>query len=94
MNWKIRIRNKNFWLTLVPAVLVLIQVVAVPFGYDFKVEDLSQQLIAIVNAVFVVLSILGIVNDPTTVGYKDTERVLTYSEPRKEEKNDRTRNIK
>lgn len=90
MNWKIRIRNKNFWLTLVPAVLVLIQVVAVPFGYDFKVEGLSQQLIAIVNAVFVVLSILGIVNDPTTVGYKDTERVLKYSEPRKEEKNDKT----
>ena len=33
MNWKVRIKNKTFWLTVIPAVLLLIQVVAAVFGY-------------------------------------------------------------
>ena len=39
INWKVRIRNKNFWLALIPALLLLVQVVAAPFGYkwDFGV---------------------------------------------------------
>ena len=31
INWKSRIKNKQFWLSIIPAVLLLIQVVAVPF---------------------------------------------------------------
>ena len=31
INWVVRIKNKNFWLTLIPAVLLLIQVVVAPF---------------------------------------------------------------
>ena len=27
INWKVRIRNKNFWLALIPALLLLVQVV-------------------------------------------------------------------
>ena len=35
INWIVRIKNKNFWLTLIPAVLLLIQVVLAPFGYQW-----------------------------------------------------------
>lgn len=86
INWKVRVKSKTFWLALIPAVLVLVQVVAVPFGYDFKIGQLNDQLVAIINAVFVVLSILGIVVDPTTSGLTDNSNVMEYKEPRKEVK--------
>ena len=84
INWKVRIRNKNFWLALIPALLLLVQVVAAPFGYKWDFGVLNQQLAAIVNAVFALLSILGVVNDPTTAGSSDSAQALTYEEPRKE----------
>lgn len=84
INWKLRIRNKNFWLALIPALLLLVQVVAAPFGYKWDFGVLNQQLAAIINAVFALLSILGVVNDPTTAGSSDSAQALTYEEPRKE----------
>ena len=78
INWRVRIKNKSFWLAIVPAFLLLGQVVAVPFGYDFKIEPLNSQLIAIVNAVFAVLSILGVITDPTTAGVSDSTQALKY----------------
>lgn len=86
INWKVRLKNKSFWLALIPAVLVLIQTVAVPFGYKFDFANLGGELTGIINAVFVVLSILGIVVDPTTDGLTDTDNVMNYDKPRKEGK--------
>ncbi len=74
MDWKARIKNKAFWVALIPAVIVLIQVVGNIFGLDLSnLTGLSQQLLDVVNAVFVVLSILGVVIDPTTNGSKDNK---------------------
>lgn len=84
INWKVRIKSMKFWLAIVPAFLLLVQVVAVPFGYDFKIEPLNSQLIAIINAVFAVLSILGVVTDPTTAGVTDSALALTYSKPKED----------
>ena len=50
INWIVRIKNKNFWLTLIPAVLLLIQVVLAPFGYQWDFGVLNEQLAAIINA--------------------------------------------
>ena len=83
INWKVRIKNKNFWLAIIPAVLLLIQAVAAVFGYQIDLGDLGNKLIVVVNAVFVVLSILGIVTDPTTEGIADSKLALTYTEPKK-----------
>lgn len=83
INWLVRIKNKNFWLTLIPAVLLLIQVVLAPFGYDWDFGVLNEQLAAIINALFGVLVILGVVNDPTTGGITDSDQALTYTEPKK-----------
>lgn len=82
INWKVRIRNKNFWLALVPAVLLLVQVCAAPFGYAWDFGVLGAQLAAIVNALFAVLAILGIVADPTTAGVGDSEQALSYEKPK------------
>ena len=83
INWKVRLKNKNFWLAIIPAVLVLIQVVAQVFGINLTLNLLGDNLIAVVNAVFVVLAILGIVTDPTTEGVGDSKQALTYEEPKK-----------
>lgn len=83
INWKVRLRNKSFWLAVIPATLLLVQVVAVPFGYRFDFGELGTQLTAIVNAAFALLSILGIVTDPTTAGLGDSGQAMGYDEPRK-----------
>ena len=82
INWLVRIKNKNFWLTLIPAVLLLIQVVAAVFGYTLDFGDLGNKLLAVVNALFAVLSILGIVTDPTTKGITDSAQAMTYDKPK------------
>lgn len=84
INWIVRIKNKTFWLALIPAVLLLIQVVAAVFGFTLDLGDLGDKLIAVVNALFAVLVILGIVTDPTTDGIGDSVQALTYTEPKKE----------
>lgn len=81
MNWRVRFKNKNWWLAIVPAVLLLAQVVAAPFGYTFELGVLNEQLVAIINAAFAVLVLLGITTDPTTEGVGDSERAMTYTEP-------------
>ena len=73
MDWKTRIKNKTFWLALVPAILLLAQVVAVPFGYKFDIDLVNKQLLDIINAAFGVLTIIGVVADPTTAGITDKE---------------------
>ena len=85
INWLVRLKNKNFWLALVPAVLLLIQVVAAVFGFELDLGDLGNRILDVVNALFAVLAILGIVTDPTTEGISDSRQALTYTEPKKEE---------
>lgn len=82
LNWRVRIKNKMFWMSIIPAVLLLIQVVATTFGYELDLGGLGNNLLAVVNAVFGVLAILGIVVDPTTAGVSDSPRALTYNEPK------------
>lgn len=79
INWVVRIKNKAFWVALIPAVLLLIQVVAAVFGYTLDLGDLGNKLLDVVNAVFAVLVILGVVTDPTTKGITDSDQALTYT---------------
>ena len=71
-----------FWLSMVPAALLLVQTVMALFGYKWDFGVLNQQLTAVVNAVFAVLAILGVVNDPTTAGLSDSAQALTYLTPK------------
>lgn len=84
INWKVRIKNKNFWLALVPALFLLVQAIGAPLGYKWDFVILNQQLAAIINAAFALLAILGIVADPTTEGISDSAQALVYKAPRKD----------
>lgn len=85
INWKVRLKNKAFWLALIPAVLLLIQVAAGLFGFTLDLGELGNRLLALVNALFAVLAVLGVVNDPTTAGIvKDSKQALTYTQPKED----------
>lgn len=82
INWLVRFKNKNFWITFVPATLLLAQVVASVFGFAIELGNLGNKSLEVVNAVFAVLTILGVVTDPTTTGVTDSDRAMNYTEPK------------
>ena len=84
INWTVRFKNKTFWLAVIPAMLLLIQTVAAVFGYTLDLGELGDKLLAVVNAVFGVLAILGVVTDPTTSGVSDSAQAMTYETPKKD----------
>lgn len=84
INWKIRMQNKTFWLALVPAFLLLIQAVAQVFNVSLVFTNLNKDLLGVVNALFTVLAIVGVVADPTTKGLSDSTQALTYSKPKED----------
>lgn len=83
INWLVRFKNKAFWVSFIPAVLLLIQVVAAVFGYTLDLGSLGNKLLSVVNALFAVLALLGVVADPTTAGVSDSSRALGYKNPSK-----------
>lgn len=82
INWLIRFKSKAFLLALVPAVLLLVKLVAQPFEYEWDFVVLNQQIAGIINAAFALLTILGVVVDPTTAGMSDSDQAMTYTEPK------------
>ena len=81
INWTVRIKNKAFWVAFIPAILLLAKQICALFGYTIEIAGLSEQLIDIVSTVFVLLALVGIVNDPTTKNLSDSERAMNYTEP-------------
>ena len=84
INWAVRIKNKAFWLAVIPAVLLLAQTVAAVFGYSLDLGEIGNKLIAVVNAAFSVLVVLGVVNDPTPAGISDSKQARGYNYPKED----------
>lgn len=82
INWTVRLKNKAFWMAIIPALLMLIQTVAAVFGYELDLGDIGNRLVAVVEMVFLVLGIMGIVNDPTTATLSDSKNAMTYTKPK------------
>ena len=76
INWKVRVKNKQFWMSLIPAAALVVQAVAAVFGWELDFGTLTGKVLAVVDAVFALLVILGIVVDPTTAGIGDSERAM------------------
>ena len=85
INWLVRIKNKAFWLAIIPAIALVAQAVAAVFGYTIDLSTMVGKLQVVVDAIFAVLVILGIVIDPTTNGISDSQRALGYEAPWKDD---------
>ena len=83
INWLVRVKNKAFWVALIPTILLLAQQVCGMFGVDIQIANLQDNLLSIVGTLFTLLAILGIVVDPTTDGISDSNLAMTYEEPKK-----------
>lgn len=84
INWSVRLKNKNFWLALVPALALLAQAFANIFNLTLEFGDTVDKILVFINVLFAFLVLVGVVNDPTTAGFSDSERALTYTEPNEE----------
>lgn len=84
INWKVRFKNKRFVIAFIAGLLLLVKQVSVLFGYNLNTEIFNTNINGIVDTVFLILGLLGIVNDPTTQGFSDSEQALTYKEPKQD----------
>lgn len=78
INWKVRLQDKTFVVGMIGLLFLLTKQVLVIFGIDFDYTIINQQITDIVNTMFVILFMLGVVQDPTTEGFGDSERALSY----------------
>lgn len=82
INWKLRLQNKT---TLTALVMALVALVYQVLGVCGVVPRVAQdQVTTIVSMVINILCLLGIVVDPTTAGIGDSNRALTYDEPKQD----------
>ncbi|MCO4584595.1 Phage holin [Streptococcus infantarius subsp. infantarius] len=76
INWKLRFQNKATLLAIASTVILLIQQLGL---------KLPDNIADVANTVLTLLVLLGVVNDPTTAGIKDSEKALTYDKPKEGE---------
>lgn len=89
LNLKVRLKQKWFWITLIPLVFLLFDQIiglcntiqAIVLGDTLYGSDLMVLTLEIVGTVFAVLALIGFPVDLTTDGYGDSARALNYEEP-------------
>ncbi len=90
INWKVRLKNPLFWAQVAVGILSPILV-----GLGLQWEEMTTWIAlgealrkAVLNPVIVVaviVSLWGVVTDPTTAGMGDSAQALSYSEPKKDQ---------
>ena len=83
INWKVRIKNPVFWMTVVPAAVSFVYCVLGAFGIVPKLTE--SMVLNIFSAVVTALTTLGVLVDPTTAGVGDSALAMTYEAPRKDD---------
>ena len=79
INWKVRIKNPAFWVTVIPALITIIYAVLDVFDIAPAVtEDIATRVF---SGICTLVATYGIVIDPTTKGASDSERALGYDVP-------------
>ncbi len=90
INWKVRMKNPVFWAQLATAiVLPILAYLGLQWSDMTSWAALGEILVqAVKNPVIlvsVVVSVWGIVNDPTTAGLSDSKKAMGYQSPKKED---------
>lgn len=87
INWKVRFKNRLWVVAFMSQLFILAEVLLVGAHAagltNFQLtEEIKGWVLAVVNAIFGVLSMLGVVQDPTTGGMEDSDQAKRYSEPK------------
>lgn len=79
INWKLRLKNKTVLVSLIVMIVTVVYSVLSDFGITPSVP--ADNVIKNLKYVVYILSLLGIVVDPTTKGISDSDRALEYADP-------------
>ena len=79
VNWKVRFKNK-VWLASFISVIVTF-VFSMLGLFEIASPVTENQVMRVINAVLMFLSLTGVLIDPTTEGISDSERAMGYNEP-------------
>lgn len=80
LNWKLRFKNKATLIALIGSIITLVYQILGIFGV---VPGISEEVV--INLVGIVINILvsiGVVVDPTTAGFTDSDQAMTYTDPK------------
>ena len=79
VNWKVRFRNKMWLSSFISAILAIVYTILDVLGIFPEMSE--ARLSRLVEAVLLLLSLLGVIIDPTTAGFNDSNRACGYIEP-------------
>ena len=79
INWKVRFKNK-VWLAALAALVVKFVFEGLAM-FEIAPAVTEEWVMNFVNTVLTLLTMMGVIVDPTTVGISDSSRALEYSEP-------------
>lgn len=87
LNWKVRFKNWSWVVAFISQIMIVAQIVLSglnTLGFtDFEItQAVKDYVLTFANALFILLSMLGLVQDPTTKGYGDSDHALKYDEPK------------
>lgn len=86
INWKVRIKNPVFWVTVIPSIVSVVYLLLAAFGVTPSVTEnvIVDGLLAVVGA----LTTVGVLVDPTTKGVSDSKQAMGYAKPKSDKTED------
>lgn len=79
INWKVRFKNKVWLGAFISAIIAILYTI---FDIVGVIPDISEYtLTRIIEALLLILSLTGVIVDPTTAGMGDSNRAQGYVEP-------------
>lgn len=79
INWKVRLRNPAFWMTIIPALVACVYSILGACGVVPVIAE--DAVTGVIGTVVTGLAMLGVLIDPTTAGMSDSERAMNYERP-------------
>lgn len=84
INWKVRFKNKVFLTTLASLVVGFIFNLLKMFHVAPAITE--NEVLSIIAQALEILGAIGVIVDPTTVGFSDSKRAMSYEEPWNDDK--------
>lgn len=79
VNWRVRFKNKIWLSAFISAIIVILYTLFDIIGF---IPDISEySLTRIVESCLLIMSLTGVIVDPTTTGIGDSNRAQGYFEP-------------
>jgi len=80
MNFKVRMRNPLFWITIIPSIVALVYNILSSFKITTPISQ--DVFVQFSTTIISALTTLGVLIDPTTKGVSDSVQAMTYTKPK------------